>query len=146
MGNPRTNSRCGVAEASVVRATAPVYAPPNGCHIVTTPFLPGFRVTKVIGVTFGLIVRSRGLGRNVVAGLRSIVGGEIKEYTQLLEQVRHQALERLTEHAKSLGANAVLSVGFDTSDMSDFMTEVLAYGTAVIVEPDPSPAQPVALR
>ncbi len=124
----------------------PLWAPPPGCLVVTTPFVPGYRVTRVIGATFGLVVRSRGLGRNIVAGFRSLAGGEITEYTQLLEQVRHQALERLTEHARSLGANAVISVGFDASEMSDIMTEVLAYGTAVVVEPDPAPAQPVALR
>jgi len=73
-------------------------------------------------------------------------GGEIKVYTQLLEQVRHQALQRLANNAKALGANAVLSVGFDTSEMGGAMTEVLAYGTAVLVEPDTAPAQPVTLR
>jgi uncharacterized protein YbjQ (UPF0145 family) len=67
-------------------------------------------------------------------------------YTALLEQVRAQALKRLGEHAKSLGANAVISVAFDTSEMGGAMTEVLAYGTAVAVEPDTSPAQPVALQ
>jgi uncharacterized protein YbjQ (UPF0145 family) len=100
----------------------------------------------VIGVTFGLIVRSRGLGRNIVAGLRSLAGGEITEYTQLLEQARHEAIARLTQHAQSLGANAVLSVGFDTSEMSEVMTEIMAFGTAVVVEPDGSPPQPVSLR
>ncbi len=133
-------------QSATVASPAPVYAPPSNCFVVTTPFVPGYRVTRVIGTTFGLIVRSRGLGRNIVAGLRSIPGGEIKEYTQLLEQVRHEALTRLTQNAMSLGANAVLSVGFDTSDMSDIMTEILAYGTAVVVEPDSAPAQPVALR
>jgi uncharacterized protein YbjQ (UPF0145 family) len=135
-----------MSAASALLETSAVYAPPRDCILVTTPFVPGHRITKVIGATFGLIVRSRGLGRNILAGLRSIPGGEITEYTQLLEQVRHQALERLTEHAKSLGANAVLSIGFDASEMSDIMTEVLAYGTAVVIEPDASPAQPVALR
>ncbi|MFY9717528.1 MAG: heavy metal-binding domain-containing protein [Thermoplasmata archaeon] len=125
---------------------APMYAPPSQIPVVTTPFLPGFRVIRVIGVTFGLIVRSRGLGRNIVAGLRSLAGGEITEYTQLLEQSRHEAISRLTQHAMSLGANAVLSVGFDTSEMSEIMTEIMAYGTAVVVEADPSPAQPVSLR
>ena len=123
-----------------------MYAPPTQIPVVTTPFLPGYRITRVIGVTFGLIVRSRGLGRNIVAGLRSIVGGEITEYTQLLEQSRHEAIARLSQHALSLGANAVLSVGFDTSEMSEIMTEIMAYGTAVVVEPDSSPAQPVSLR
>ena len=126
--------------------STPVYAPPSDLLVVTTPFVPGYKVTKVIGMTFGLIVRSRGLGRNIVAGFRAIGGGEITEYTQLLELVRHQVLERLTAHAKSLGANAVLSVGFDTSEMSEVMTEVIAYGTAVIVEPDTALPQPVALR
>ena len=123
-----------------------MYAPPSQIPVVTTPFLPGFRVIRVIGVTFGLIVRSRGLGRNIVAGLRSLAGGEITEYTQLLEQSRHEAISRLTQHAMSLGANAVLSVGFDTSEMSEIMTEIMAYGTAIVVEADPSPAQPVSLR
>jgi len=103
-------------------------------------------VTRVVGSTFGLIGRSRGLGQNIWAFFRAWGGGEIKVYTQLLEQVRAQALKRLAEHAKDLGANAVVSVGFDTSEMGGAMTEVLAYGTAVVVEPDAQPAQPVALH
>jgi len=122
------------------------FAPPTDFIIVTTPFVSGYRVTRVVGTTFGLIVRSRGLGQNIWAFFRSWGGGEIKVYTQLLEQVRHQAIERLAAHARSLGANAVVSVGFDTSEMAGMMTEVLAYGTAVVVERDASPAQPVALR
>lgn len=122
------------------------YAPPPEMLIVTTPFVSGYRVSRVIGATFGLIVRSRGLGQNIAAYFRAWGGGEIKLYTQLLEQVRHQAIERLAAHAKSLGANAVISVGFDTSEMGGSMTEVLAYGTAVVVEPDTSPVQAVALR
>jgi uncharacterized protein YbjQ (UPF0145 family) len=114
--------------------------------IVTTPFVSGDHVTRVIGATFGLIVRSRGLGQNIFAFFRAWGGGEIKVYTQLLEQVRHQAIERLAAHAKSLGANAVVSVGFDTSEMGTAMTEVLAYGTAVVVEADTSPPQAVALH
>jgi uncharacterized protein YbjQ (UPF0145 family) len=122
------------------------YAPPTDLLIVTTPFVSGYRVTRVIGATFGLIVRSRGLGQNIWALFRSWGGGEIKVYTQLLEQVRHEAIARLAAHAKSLGANAVVAVGFDTSEMAGMMTEVLAYGTAVVVEPDTTPAQPVSLR
>lgn len=127
-------------------ASRPVYAPPVDFLIVTTPFAPGYRVTKVIGATFGLIVRSRGLGRNITAGLRSLWGGEITEYTKLLEQVRQQALERLEAHARSLGANAVFSTSFDTSEIGGIMTEVLAYGTAVVVEADPGGAAPVPFR
>ncbi len=124
----------------------PAYAPPTQIPVVTTPFLPGYRISRVIGVTFGLIVRSRGLGRNIVAGFRSLAGGEITEYTQLLEQSRHEAIARLTQHAISLGANAVVSVGFDTSEMSEIMTEIMAYGTAVVVEADPTAPAAVSLR
>jgi uncharacterized protein YbjQ (UPF0145 family) len=122
------------------------YAPPSDIIIVTTPFVSGHHVTRVIGATFGLIVRSRGLGQNVWAFFRAWGGGEIKVYTQLLEQVRHEAIQRLSTHAKSLGANAVVGVGFDTSEMAGAMTEVLAYGTAVVVVPDATPAQPVELH
>jgi uncharacterized protein YbjQ (UPF0145 family) len=122
------------------------YAPPQDVIIVTTPFVSGHHVTRVIGTTFGLIVRSRGLGQNIAAYFRSWAGGEIRLYTQLLEQVRHQSIQRLADHARSLGANAVVSVGFDTSEMMNSMTEVLAYGTAVVIEPDTVPAQPVSLH
>ncbi len=124
----------------------PVFAPPSDVLVVTTPYLPGYRVTKVVGATFGLIVRSRGIGQNLWAFFRSWAGGEIRVYTELLEQVRHQALQRLAANAKGLGANAVLSVGFDTSEMGAAMTEVLAYGTAVVVERDPTAAEAVSLR
>jgi len=132
--------------AAPLPSQSSMWAPPPGFPMVTTPYVSGFRITKVIGLTFGLIVRSRGLGRNIVAGFRALGGGEITEYTQLLEQSRHEALVRLEDHAKSLGANAVVSVGFDTSEMSEIMTEILAYGTAVVIEPDPTSPQSVALR
>lgn len=123
-----------------------VFEPPKDIMIVTTPYVPGYRVKSVIGATFGLIVRSRGLGQNVGAFFRSWAGGEIKVYTTLLEQVRHKAIERLSENAKRLGANAVLSVGFDTSEIGTATTEVLAFGTAVVVEPETENSQPVSLR
>lgn len=122
------------------------YVPPSDIIAVTTPYVPGYKVTKTIGATFGLIVRSRGLGQNVWAFFRSWGGGEIKVYTNLLAQVRQQAIERMCEHARSLGANAVLSVGFDTSEIGSVMTEVLAFGTAVVVEPESESTQPVSLR
>ncbi len=131
---------------SSITESASLYSPPSDVLVVTTPYLPGYRVTKVIGNTFGLIVRSRGLGQNIWAFFRSWGGGEIKVYTNLLAQVRHQAIERLCEHAKGLGANAVLSLGFDTSEIGSVMTEVLAFGTAVVVEPDTASPQPVSLR
>ena len=113
--------------------------------IVSTPYVPGYKITKTIGVTWGLIVRSRGLGRNITAGLRSLVGGEIHEYTELLNQSREEALDRLKEHALTLGANAVVSMQFDSSEMGETMTELLAYGTAVVVEKETAPSSPVRL-
>lgn len=126
--------------------TAQFYIPPTDLLMATAPYITGHKITKVIGITFGLVVRSRGLGQNVWAFFRSWGGGEIKVYTNLLAQVRHQAIERLSQHAKSLGANAVVSIGFDTSEIGSVMTEVLAFGTAVVVEPDTETAQPVRLR
>jgi uncharacterized protein YbjQ (UPF0145 family) len=93
---------------------------------VSTPYLPGSKITRTIGVTWGLIVRSRGLGRNITAGLRSLVGGEIHGYTELLNQSRDQALGRLGEHAQALGTNAVVSMQFDSSEIGQTMTELLA--------------------
>jgi uncharacterized protein YbjQ (UPF0145 family) len=81
-----------------------------------------------------------------MAGLRTIAGGEIKEYTQMLDQSRYEALERLKQHAKGLGANAVVEVRFDSSEIGQTMSEVLAYGTAVIVQKDDSQSQPVSLK
>jgi len=117
----------------------------NNIIVVSTPYLPGYKIVKTIGFTWGLIVRSRGLGGNITAGLRSLVGGEIHEYTQLLNESREQALDRLKEHASALGANAVIGVEFDSSEIGQVMTELLAYGTAVVVEKDDSPASPVRL-
>jgi uncharacterized protein YbjQ (UPF0145 family) len=110
--------------------------------VVTTPYLSGHRVVETKGHVFGLVVRSRGLGGNIAAFLRSIVGGEIREYTELLEDTRRQALDRMVQNATLVGANAVLSFRFDSSQLSGSMSEIVAYGTAVVVEPD-SGAAPV---
>lgn len=104
---------------------------------VTTPTISGMRVDRTYGTVWGLVVRSRGLGGNVVAGLRSLAGGEIKEYTELLENARQSAVERLKSHAAELGANAVLSLRFDSSELGQTMSEIVAYGTAVAVVPEP---------
>lgn len=111
--------------------------------IVTTPYVPGWRVQSMRGHVFGLVVRSRGLGGNIMAGLRSLGGGEIHEYTQLLEQSRAQAVERLVSNAAAMGANAVLSMRFDSSSLADYMTEIVAYGTAAVLVPDPDGGAPV---
>jgi uncharacterized protein YbjQ (UPF0145 family) len=86
-------------------------------------------------MVYGITVRSRGVGGNIIAGLRTIAGGEIKEYTEMAHQARQQALDRLLEHAKSLGANAVISVMFDSTEIGGTMDEIIAFGTAVSISP-----------
>jgi uncharacterized protein YbjQ (UPF0145 family) len=104
--------------------------------VSTAPFIAGHRVVETKGQTFGLVVRSRGLAGNIVAGLRSLVGGEIHEYTQLLEDTRRQAIDRMVQNATLMGANAVISMRFDSSELAQTMSEIVAYGTAVVVAPD----------
>lgn len=102
--------------------------------IVTTENIVGYKVKEVKGQVFGLVVRSRGFGGTVMAGLRSLVGGEIHEYTSLLEDARKQAIDRMVANATAMGANAIVMMRFDSSEIGQTMSEVLAYGTAVIVE------------
>ena len=104
--------------------------------IATTPYIAGYRVSETKGQVFGLVVRSRGLGGNLIAGFRSIVGGEIHEYTQLLEDTRRQAIDRMVQNATLVGANAVISMRFDSSEMGGAMSEIVAYGTAVVLVAD----------
>jgi uncharacterized protein YbjQ (UPF0145 family) len=112
--------------------------------VVTTPYMSGYKIVETKGMVFGLVVRSRGLGGNVMAQLRSLGGGEIHEYTSLLEDSRRQALDRLIQNATVTGANAVISMRFDSSEISGIMSEIVAYGTAVVVEPDRAEAVPTA--
>jgi uncharacterized protein YbjQ (UPF0145 family) len=108
--------------------------------VSTTPYVAGHRVVETKGMVFGLVVRSRGLGGNIMAGLRSLGGGEIHEYTELLEDTRRQAIDRLIQNATLLGANAVLSMRFDSTELAGTMSEIVAYGTASVVEPDAAAA------
>jgi uncharacterized protein YbjQ (UPF0145 family) len=109
--------------------------------VATTPFVAGHRVAETKGQVFGLVVRSRGLAGNFTAGLRSLVGGEIHEYTQLLEDTRRQAIDRLVQNATLVGANAVISMRFDSTELASTMSEIVAYGTAVVVVPDANAKQ-----
>jgi len=110
--------------------------------VATAPFIAGHRVVETKGQTFGLVVRSRGFSGNIIAGLRSLGGGEIHEYTELLEDTRRQALDRLVRNATLMGANAVISMRFDSSELAGTMSEIVAYGTAVVVEPEADAPQP----
>ena len=111
--------------------------------IATAPFIAGYRVVETKGQVFGLVVRSRGMAGNLVAGLRSIVGGEIHEYTSLLEDTRRQAIDRMVQNAALVGANAVISMRFDSSEMATTMSEIVAYGTAVVVVADAGAPQAI---
>ena len=101
--------------------------------ITTTNDLPGYEVEEVLGEVFGLTVRSRNVGSQIGAGLKSLVGGELKGMTKALADSREQVIERLTEEAQKRGGNAVLAMRFDTSEMGGTWTEICAYGTAVRV-------------
>jgi uncharacterized protein YbjQ (UPF0145 family) len=103
--------------------------------VATTENIAGHRVRETFGQCFGVVVRSRGIAGNLAAGLRSLVGGEIKEYTSMVEESRRHALDRLVENAKAMGANAVIMMRFDGSEIGQSMSEVVAYGTAVWIEP-----------
>ncbi len=113
--------------------------------LLTSNYAPGYKVDKVLGLTYGITVRSRGVGGNLMAGLRSLAGGEIKEYTEMAHQARQQALDRLAEHAQGLGANAVISVMFDSTEIGNTMDEIIAFGTAVVISPAPDGQQLVRL-
>ena len=101
--------------------------------VVTTQDIAGHEVERVLGQVFGVVVRSRSIGANITASLRSLAGGEIKEYTEMLEDARKSALDRLVHNAHAMGANAVLQMRFDSSEVGNTMSELVAYGTAVVV-------------
>ncbi len=105
-------------------------------RMTTTGFdLHGYRVVRTLGVVRGVTVRSSGLGGQLAAGLRSIGGGKIHEYVALCEETRGEAFDLMVKHAVELGGNAIIGVRYDATEIAQNMTEVLAYGTAVVVEP-----------
>ncbi len=104
--------------------------------VVTTENVSGFHVSKVLGQVFGVVVRSRGVAGNFMAGLRTIAGGEIKEYSSMLEEARRHAIDKMVKNATTMGANAVVMMRFDSSEMGQTMCEIVAYGTAVQIEPN----------
>ena len=102
--------------------------------VTTTCEISGKRIVRTLGIVRGNTIRARHVGRDILAGLRNIVGGEISEYTKLMAEAREQSLDRMVEEAASLGANAVVEVRFSTSEVMAGAAELLAYGTAVVVE------------
>jgi len=104
--------------------------------LVTLPEVPGHRIVKVLGVVKGSTVRAKHIGKDILAGLRQIVGGEIREYTEMLAEARAEAERRMIEEAEKLGANAIVNIRYTTSSVMANAAEILAYGTAVLVEPE----------
>ena len=105
--------------------------------VTTTENVPDHAVRATLGQVFGVVVRSRGLGGNITASLRSIIGGEIPEYTRLIEDTRRHAIDRMVQNATLMGANAIVMMRFDSGEIAQSMNEVVAYGTAVILDPAP---------
>jgi uncharacterized protein YbjQ (UPF0145 family) len=103
--------------------------------VVTTETIPGYQITSTHGLVRGNTIRARHVGKDIIAILRNIAGGEITEYTKMMAEAREQAIDRMLEEAESLGANGVVSVRIATSMVQSGAAEMLCYGTAVTVEP-----------
>jgi uncharacterized protein YbjQ (UPF0145 family) len=106
----------------------------NPVFVTTTFDLPGVRVTRSLGVVRGITVRSRSVVGNFVGGVQTIFGGNITVYTELCEHARQEAFDLMMQHADQMGANAIIGVRYDANEVMDGVTEVLAYGTAVVIE------------
>jgi uncharacterized protein YbjQ (UPF0145 family) len=102
--------------------------------VSTLETVPGKRIVRVIGLVKGNTIRARHVGHDFMAGLKNLVGGEIDDYTKMIAESREQALDRMTAQARANGANAVVGVRFSTCEMMEHAAEILAYGTAVVVE------------
>ena len=103
--------------------------------LITTTFkVPNKRIVETLGIVKGNTIRARHIGKDIMAGLRGVVGGELHEYTKLLAESREQAIDRMVEDAEALGANAIVGMSFTTSVMAQGSAELMAYGTAVIIE------------
>ena len=105
-------------------------------HNTTNPTLAGFRVAKELGTVRGIVVRSRSVVGNIGASIQTLFGGDITLYTELCEHARQDAFERLCQHASERGANAIIGLRYDATEISPGVTEVLCYGTAVVVAPE----------
>jgi uncharacterized protein YbjQ (UPF0145 family) len=103
--------------------------------VCSTPSVAGQRVVKTLGLAVGSTIRARHIGRDILAVFKNMVGGEIEEYSKMLAEAREQALDRMCAHAKELGANAVVDARFSSSYVMGSASEILAYGTAVVLEP-----------
>ncbi|MFQ6062181.1 MAG: YbjQ family protein [Methanosarcinales archaeon] len=102
--------------------------------LVNTDYVEGKKIVAVLGLVKGNTIRAKWIGKDIISGLRHIVGGELKEYTNMLSEARDEAIKRMVEEAEKLGANAILNIRFQSSEISAGAAEILAYGTAVKLE------------
>lgn len=116
--------------------------------LVNTETIPGFRIVRLCGLAQGNTIRAKNIGRDIGAGFKNIVGGEIRAYTELMTEARTEATQRMVAQAQQMGANAVVNVRFTTSQVAGAAAELYAYGTAVVVEQDApnAPSQPPAAQ
>ena len=109
---------------------------PHAHFPVTTAFeFPEYDIQRTLGTTFGIVVRSMGVARGFLSIFRTVAGGEVKQYTKLLEDSRRHAMDRLVENARIMGANGIIAMRFDASEIGQALTEIAAYGTAVVLAP-----------
>jgi uncharacterized protein YbjQ (UPF0145 family) len=113
----------------------PRYGQPGGPQFpITTAFeFPEWKIERSLGMVFGVVVRSMGMAKGFTAGFKAMAGGEVKQYTRLVEDSRRHAMDRLIENAQLLGANGVVAMRFDSSEVGQSLTEIVAYGTAVVL-------------
>lgn len=107
----------------------------GGIYMATTFDVPGYRIVRPIGLVWGTLVRSVGFGKSIVGGFKALKAGEVSQFSTAVDEARRLATEKLAENTRAMGANAVLGVRFESSDIGEGLAEVMAYGTAVLVEP-----------
>ena len=131
---------CGSAVSATSGSTTsasglPAHPLPTQIPCTTAFSISGYRIVKELGIVRGLTVRTRGIGGRFQAGVSAIVGGKVDAFIDMCEQARSEALQHMIDHARAMGANAVIGMRYDTTEIAEGMDEVLAYGTAVVVEP-----------
>jgi uncharacterized protein YbjQ (UPF0145 family) len=125
--------KCG---ASVEQKAPTSPMPPTKFIVVTTPTIPGYRIKKVLGVVSGLTPRTRGVGGKIVAGIQSMLGGEVTAFSYEIEKARVEAMNRVIDKARDIGANAIVGLDIETSDVLQSLVLISATGTAVVAEPE----------
>src|ERR687897_672646 len=137
-GDVRTGPVARVCHPRTVGSAPPRSVFEGGLAMIVTPSaqVAGHRVVRTLGLVYGNTIRARHVGKDILAGLKNLVGGEIQEYTKLMAESREQAIDRMVAVATTRGANAVIDVGFSTSYIMGSASEILVYGNAVVLEPE----------